>query len=218
MYETIVFDLDGTILDTRVGVKNAVKMTISQLGLPEQSDEVIEQFVGPPMQESFMKYFGMDYELALKNANLFRENYKRYTLLQADVYPGVLELFDKLKRMKKKIAVATNKSHENAYLILEYYGIAEKCDYIKGSDLNGKLSKADILQDCMIFLRADSQTTVLIGDSSYDAEGAKKIGVDFIAVTYGFEFKIGEDYSEAGYAFICNDVKELEIILTERFN
>lgn len=209
MYKTIIFDLDGTLLDTGIGVKNAVKITISQLGLPKQPSGIIERFVGPPMQESFVKYFGMSNNVALEYANLFRKNYKQYTLLQAEVYPGIMELLDTLKNMKKKLAVATNKSHENAYLLLNHYGIAEKCDYIKGSDLEGKLSKTDILQDCIEYLNVDSRSAVLIGDSSYDAEAARAIGLDFVAVTYGFGFKKEDDYSKSGYTHICNNVKEL---------
>lgn len=77
MYKGIIFDLDGTLLDTTEGVVNAVERTLFQLELIKPDNLNLEQFVGPPMQDSFQRYFGMDKEEALKAANIFRDNYKK---------------------------------------------------------------------------------------------------------------------------------------------
>lgn len=208
-YKAVLFDLDGTLLDTRKGVKSAVKKTIYDLKLPVLTEEEIDVFVGPPMQNSFEKYYGMTPEKALKSANLFRENYKNYSLLEAELYPGILNMLDELNRTGIKIAIATNKSHENAKAILDYYGITDRCQYIKGADLDGKLKKADILEICLKELGVKNNETILVGDSEYDSIGAQKVGIDFLAVTYGFDFTKDTDFTKINPVIVCDNVEEV---------
>ena len=195
MYKAIVFDLDGTLLDTTSGVIYAVEYTINELKLSLLPEEVLKTFVGPPMQLSFEKHYGMDKEQALTSANLFRKNYKEQSLLKAELYPYVLELLQYLREKGYKIAVATNKSHDNAREILKHFGISKYCDFMMGSDLAGKLKKADIIKKCLQEISVDVKAAVYIGDSIFDFEGAANVGMDFIGVTYGFGFKPNEQYS-----------------------
>ncbi len=213
MFKAVLFDLDGTLLDTRKGVKSAVEMTIEQLQLEWLDKEELEQFVGPPMQESFARRYQMSEDDALKAANLFRENYKLHTLLEAQLYEGVIELMDKLKRSGCKIAVATNKSHDNAVAILKHYGVAERSDYILGSDLQGKMKKADIIEECIVQLQVEKEQAVYVGDSSYDSDGAAHVGISFIGVTYGFGFHSKEEAAKVRNIYVCDSVKELEHFL-----
>lgn len=199
MYKAVVFDLDGTLLDTTRGVIYAVELTIKQLGLPRPADEVLKTFVGPPMQLSFEKHFGMEKERALECANLFRANYRDHSLLIAELYPGVMEVLTYLKNKGYKIALATNKSHDNAMAILKHFGVAEFCDFMMGSDLAGKLKKADIIQKALDTMGIDAKDAVYVGDSIFDYEGAQKVGMDFIGVTYGFGFREGESYDFSTY-------------------
>lgn len=208
-YKAVLFDLDGTLLDTRKGVKSAVKKTIYDLKLPVLTEEEIDVFVGPPMQKSFEKYYGMTPEKALKSANLFRENYKNYSLLEAELYPRILNMLDELNRTGIKIAIATNKSHENAKAILDYYEITDRCQYIKGADLEGKLKKADILEICLKELGVKNNEAILVGDSEYDSIGAQKAGIDFLAVTYGFDFTKDTDFTKINPVIVCDNVEEV---------
>lgn len=192
MYKAIIWDLDGTLLDTSTGVAFAVKYTIRELGLEMPGEEMIKKFVGPPMQLSFEKYFDMGKKSALEAANKFRFNYKKYSLLMADLYPETLNVLKYLKEKGYKMAVATNKSHDNAVNILTHFGISEYCEYMMGADLEGKLKKADIIETCLKELNITSDEAVYIGDSAFDLEGAEKTGLDFIGVTYGFGFREGE--------------------------
>lgn len=214
MYKTILFDLDGTLLDTTIGVIEAVKITIEQLGLPMPSSEFLSTFVGPPMQSSFMKHFGMEPEKALECANLFRANYKKYSLFSAEPYPGVLELLRALKAKGYKIAVATYKSHENAMTILDKFEISQYCDFAMGSDLEGRLTKTDIVNECIKQLAADRTSTVLIGDSNADSRGAYEADIDFIALTYGFGFKSPADLQNIPHVAVCKNIEELASYLS----
>ncbi len=191
MYKAIIFDLDGTLLDTAPGVIFAVEYTIKELKLPMPDKETVKKFVGPPMQLSCQRYFGMDEEDALTAANIFRANYKKHSLLMAELYPGTLEVLRQLKARGYKLAVATNKSHDNAIAILRHFGVADHCDVMLGSDLGGKLKKVDIIRECMKELQVGPGECVYIGDSEFDLEGAEEAGMDFIGVTYGFGFKKG---------------------------
>ena len=202
-YSTILFDLDGTLLNTTEGVIDAVKRTILELNLAMPAPDTLSKFVGPPMQESFEKYFYFDKEKALKAANLFRQNYKVHSLYKAELYPGVLALLRELKELNKKIAIATNKSHNNAVSIINHFGLDKYCDFVLGSDLEGKLTKTDIIKQCLNHLNSNANEAVLVGDSEYDYTGANTAGISFIPVSYGFGFR------NKG----CQNVEELSMLL-----
>lgn len=192
MYDAIIWDLDGTLIDTTPGVIYAVKYTINEFGLEMPDEDMVRKFVGPPMQLSFQRYFGMDEESALKAANQFRFNYKEHSLLMAELYPGTLEVLENLKKKGYRMAVATNKSHDNAIAILNHFRVADYCEFMMGSDLAGKLKKADIIESCLEELNIKPDDAVYIGDSIFDLDGAENMGMNFIGVTYGFGFKKGE--------------------------
>ena len=141
MYKTVIFDLDGTLLDSTVGIIDAVKITLGELGLECPPDDVLKTFIGPPIQDSFSRQFGLDKESAMKYADMFRANYRKYSMFRATLYNGVLELLESLKNSGRKVAVATYKSHDNAMAVLEHFGILRFCDYALGSDAEGKMSK-----------------------------------------------------------------------------
>ena len=187
-YRFILFDLDGTLLDTSCGVISAVKKTCRALNLKALDEKTLKSFVGPVMQESFMKHYDMDKQQALKSANLFRELYKE-SLFKARPYDGILKLLKELKQRGVKLAVATNKSHDNAMKILDKFGILALCDFAMGSDLKGELKKADIVRHCLKELNATKQATCLVGDSETDLNGALSNDIDFLAVLWGFGFK-----------------------------
>lgn len=212
-YKTVLFDLDGTLIDTTKGVINAVKKTIVENGFVMPDEEKLTEFVGPPMQKTMGEQFGLNSRKALEVANEFRSNYKKHYLFQASVYEGILPLIMDMREAKYNIAVATNKSHQNAVDILDKFGIAEYCNYIRGSDLEGKLSKNDIIDLCIEKIGCKKEEVVLIGDSIFDLKGAEKSEIDFVGVTYGFGFKIGEPINSNRCVYIANNVEELRAYL-----
>ena len=216
MYTTILFDLDGTLLDTTKGIVDAVVMTLQQLKIAIPTDKVLKTFIGPPMQLSFEKNFGFDKVNALKAANQFRSNYKTHSLFQAKLYPGTIETLTEIKAAGYRVAVATNKSHDNAISILRKFGIAEYCDCMIGSDLGGKLDKGDIIQLAMEQMHVNREESVYIGDSIFDLDGAEKAGVDFIGVTYGFGFTCDENFQGKKYVGICHSIQEIKDIFINK--
>lgn len=193
MKKAVLFDLDGTLLDTTEGVLESAVHAARVLGLPELPHETMLKFVGPPIQNSFISYYGVDQEMAQQAANVFRDYYKEKALLKARPYPGMHDLLMQLKARGVKMGVATYKREDYAITILEHFGIAPYCQSMHGADNFNQLTKADIVGICIRELGANLEETVLIGDTEHDSKGAVQAGVSFIAVTFGFGFRSAAD-------------------------
>lgn len=193
-YDIAVFDVDGTLLDTTEGVVSAVKYTIDKMGFEPLSENKLLEFIGPPIQDSFANTYGLDGDILQDIATCFRNRYKEHDLLKAKPYDGIYDVFDKLLDNGVKLAVATYKRQDYAETILQHFGFDKYTNILYGADHENKLKKVDIIKKCMDDLGVTDYTNaVMIGDSDNDAIGAKQIGMDFIAVTYGFGFKSAED-------------------------
>ena len=209
MIESVLFDLDGTLLNTTEGVLESAIYAAKNLGYEELPHETMLSFVGPPIQNSFMKWYGCDSDKAQEAANVFRSYYKENALFKASLYPGIVDLLKELKERGIKIGVATYKREDYAISILEHFGIAPYCQSMHGADNFNKLTKADIVNICIHELSAEKGAVVLIGDTEHDAKGAEVAGVPFIAVTFGFGFKNADDvnaFPNVGYAETARDI------------
>jgi len=207
--EAILFDLDGTLLDTSEGIMNSLRYTLGVLGLSSLSDETIRKFIGPPIQESLQKYAGLSTEAAQEGANVFRDYYKSKALYEARLYDGIIPLMEWLKKNGYKIAVATYKREDYAIDILRHFGLAEYCSVIHGADNMNKLTKTDIINLCCTELGVKKERVLLIGDTEHDAKGAAVAGVKFCAVTWGFGYKNDETSSAYPIDLVCNMPKEI---------
>ena len=203
----VLFDLDGTLLDTTEGVLESTVHAAASLGCDPLPHETMLRFVGPPIQESFMRYYGMDMARAQEAANRFRDYYKENALFKAKPYPGLVETLKALSGSGIAIGVATYKREDYAIQVLRHFGIAPYCKSMHGADNFNRLTKADIVEMCIGELGADKKEIVLVGDTEHDAVGAANAGVDFIGVTFGFGFKTESDVG--GYPNIgCIDSLE----------
>lgn len=198
-YRIAVFDLDGTILDTAEGLLAAVKYTIEEMGLTMLSDEQLHTFIGPPIQDSFAKAYHLKGDILQTIATCFRNRYKDYDLLKAVPYEGIYDVFENLHQKEIEVAVATYKRQDYAELILRHFGFDKYTRTMYGADHENKLKKVDIIEKCLKECKIyNGSNAVMIGDSSYDAIGAQKVGIDFIGVTYGFGFQSVDSVLQAG--------------------
>lgn len=196
-YEIAVFDVDGTLLNTTEGVVAAVRHTIEKYKLPMITEEELLTFIGPPIQDSFARVYGLEGDMIQELATEFRNQYKDVDLFKAEPYEGIYELMDELVARGVKIAVATYKRQDYAIAILKHFGFDRYSNVLYGADHENKLKKVDIIEKCMKDLGStDYSNAVMIGDSWHDANGAALIGVDFIGVTYGFDYKTAEDVQQ----------------------
>ncbi len=192
--KAVLFDVDGTLLNTTEGVLASVRYTIEAHHLSPLSKEQILSFIGPPIQDSFARSYGLRGDILQELATTFRNRYKEEDLLKAFPYEGIYEVCEELKQRGIPIAVATYKRQDCAQKIMRHFGFDRYTDIICGADHENKLKKADIIRMCLTELDiADHGDAVMVGDSDNDAVGAQKTGMKFLGVTYGFGFRSGEE-------------------------
>ena len=196
-YKTIVWDIDGTLLNTLEGLVAAYQYTIEQLNLPEKSYEEIATFIGPTPQTIFVSKFGLSEIEAQKAADVFRDRYKNVDLLKAEPYPNLLSVLESFSKMGYKQAVATNKRQDYAVDICKHFGIDKYCQPIYGTDNFNKLSKAELIKNCLKDLEVADNQVAMIGDTVGDKTAAEQAGIDFIGVNYGFGFKNIKGYANS---------------------
>lgn len=193
-FDTIIFDVDGTLLDTTEGVLASVKYTIQKFGFEMLPEEKLKKFIGPPIQNSFAKAYNLDEDVLQEIATVFRNRYKEFDLLKAKPYEGIYDLLEQLVVKGKKIAVATYKRQDYATELLKKFGFDQYTEILYGADHENKLKKSDIIRKCLDDTEtSDYRKAVMIGDSDNDAIGANQIGISFIGVTYGFGFETSKD-------------------------
>lgn len=208
-YKAVLFDLDGTILDTSEGIMMSIRETAEIMGLTPLAPEVLRTFIGPPIEWSFEDKYDIHGDELKKAAAIFRDRYSNVNLLHAKPYEGIFELFDKLRDLGYGTAVATYKKQDYTEKLLKHFGIDRMVDVIYGSDYEGKLKKSDIIELCIRDLNVDRDKVLMVGDSKHDATGAKALGVDFAGVSFGFGFGVQDDINEYEHVIYVDKALDL---------
>lgn len=189
-HTAILFDLDGTLIDTKPGVLWSVKNALTDLNLPIPDDDKLTTFMGPPIRLCFTEVCGLDEEQVDDAIKRFRFYYESEGLYNCTVYPGVVELLAKLKQNGFILGVATSKAEQFAKIVLEDKKIACYFDAVAGAPIeNHHATKMDSILHVLELLHFGPEKykkAVLIGDRKFDAEGAALAGIDSIGVTYGY--------------------------------
>ena len=210
-YHTVIWDVDGTLLDTSEGLMSAARAVIETAGLAVPTEAVLKTYIGPPIQKSFERTLGLSKDDAMELANKFRARYKEKDLFKAQPYTGIQTLIKKLSAQGVRQAVATYKRQDYAERIVEHFGFSPYMEVVCGSDFAGILTKDDIVANAVQMMGADARAAVMVGDSRSDAQGAQANGLDFLAVTYGFGYPQGAR-PETAVAVAAN-VEELSDLL-----
>lgn len=187
--EVIIFDLDGTLLDTSPGVFGSVRYTEKKMNLKPVEDSELRRFVGPPPKEMYKTMYGLSNEEAQRAVGYHREYGVDRAIFEAKQYDGMQEVLEELKRRNYKLAVATLKKQVIAEKILEINSLSNYFDVIIGMDDKESFTKKMTIEKAMFFLGVNK--AVMIGDSEYDYKGAIEANVDFLGVLYGFGFSKG---------------------------
>lgn len=192
-YELIIFDLDGTLLDTSPGIFNSVRYAEQQMGFVPLPNFRLKEFVGPPPKKMYMRLYGVDEATAFTAAKKHREYGRTKAIYEAKVYPDVRETLILLKKRGYKLAVSTLKSQAIAESVLANFDLAEYFDVIVGMDENETLTKCETIKNAIQKTRTNGKV-LMVGDSQYDYDGADEAGVDFLGVLYGFGFSYYSTY------------------------
>ena len=214
MFQSMLFDLDGTLTDAAPGITNSVKYALSKFGIDETDDNKLRKFLGPPLISSFMEFYGFSKEKAQKAVEYYREYFVPHGIFENEVYSGIPKLLQKLKADGKTLIIATSKPETFAVQIAEHFEIDSYFDLIAGSNLdNTRSKKAQVIEYALETLGIlDRAHAVMIGDREHDIKGAKKTGLRSIGVLYGYASP-GE-LENAGADFTANSPEELYTIIS----
>lgn len=187
-FSHIIFDLDGTLTNNTLGIGNSLKYALKQMQIDDYSEEILGQFIGPPLQWGFKNLFGMNERNTELAVSYFREYYSEKGLLENKPYPGVFEMLEELHNTGKKMFIATAKYEKFALKIMEYFEFDKYIIQLNGADYGGrKATKTAIIANVLESQQLiPSKEIVMVGDTVYDMEGGKENGLSTIAVNYGF--------------------------------
>ncbi len=201
MYQTIFFDLDGTLTDSAPGIINSIKYALKKYGI-EAEEERLRAFLGPPLIASFQKQFGFDHDKAVEAVKFYREYFTAGGMFENAVYPGVRELLAGLHAAGKTIGVATSKPELFAKQILAHFGLDKEFDVICGAAMDeSRTHKNEVLDYALKTLSADPADMVMVGDRRDDMEAAKQLGLMGIGVLYGYGSE--EELTKANATFLA---------------
>ena len=208
-YNTILFDLDGTLTDPAKGITTSVAYALDHFGNEYESLEALELFIGPPLREQFMEYCDVDTEKGEEYVAKYREYYAVKGIYENRVYDGLEDMLKSLKDAGKKIVLATSKPEKFALIILEHFGLIKYFDFVAGALMSNTRTKKDevityALENIGEFNLED---TIMVGDRLHDVEGAAKFSIDTIGVTFGYGSY--QELRDAGAKIIVDTVEEL---------
>lgn len=188
-YRTLLFDLDGTLTDSQPGIFRCIRHALRQLDWPVPDDNVLQDFLGPPLDESFQTLCGMDEATARRAVTVYRERFSTVGLFENRVYDGMPALLGRLCGQDRRLVVATCKPEVFALRILQRFNLASFFDVIVGSGLDGSRAHKDAvireaLRQCG--LEPGAPATVMVGDRRQDVEGARACGLPCIGAGYGY--------------------------------
>lgn len=211
----ILFDLDGTLTDPGEGITNSVAYALERFGIAVPDKKSLEVFIGPPLADCFMKFYGFDHEKAIKAISYYREYFRDRGIFENFVYPGIPEMLKKLKSSGKTLILATSKPEVFAERILERFGLAEYFTAVTGSLLdNTRTDKHDVIEAALEKAGvSDRSCAVMIGDREHDIIGAKKSQLASVGVTYGYGSR--EELENAGADLIADNVDSLYRLLID---
>lgn len=210
-YDAILFDLDGTLTDSGLGVANGVLYALEKMKFEKPDNALLKKYLGPPLWTSFADYAGMSQEQTVEAVRLYREYYNEIGAYENSVYPGIPELLKRLTQAGKRLAVATSKVDYAAVKILQHFNLDHHFDVIAGSDESGELrgTKAQVIAHALVELRmCDGRKIVMVGDREHDILGAREHAIAGIGVLYGYGDRA--ELAAAGASAIVADVAELE--------
>lgn len=213
MYQTILFDLDGTLTDSKAGITKSVQYALAHHDIHVEDLGELEHFIGPPLQHSFKEHYQFDDEAVALALSKFHEYFEAHGMFDNAVYPGIPELLTRLQNDGRTLVVATAKPLPFAKQILEYFHLSQFFDHVEGPPLEGALlHKADIVRLALERLPNPLKSaTVMVGDRKHDIAGARECGIDSIAVLYGYGSK--EELEKEQPTHAVESVEALEGLL-----
>ena len=216
MFKYILFDLDGTLTEPKEGITKCVAYALEHFGIIENPDN-LTHFIGPPLIESFERYYGFSTEQAMEAVRLYRVRFDAVGKFENRVIGGVPKMLENLKEKEKVLCISSSKPEIFVNQILEKFELMQYFDVTVGATMDhSRAEKADIIAETFKRLglkEDDMENTVMVGDRLHDIVGAHKCGIKCVGVRFGYAKE--NELEEYGADYICDTVEELNKLLIE---
>ncbi len=211
--KTIFFDLDGTLTDPGEGITNSVAYALRHYGIEVDDRKTLYPFIGPPLTESFAKYFGFSEAQAAEAVEIYREYFSVKGLFENVPYEGIPEMLKALSGGGKTLVVASSKPEIFVRRILDHFDLSKYFLFAAGSELNHtRIDKHEVIEYAMASCGlSDRKDIIMVGDRHHDIQGAKTSGLVSVGVTYGYGSR--DELTEAGADYVVDSVAELRELL-----
>ena len=205
-YSNILFDLDGTLVDSGEGILKCAELALRHFGLPIPSPSEMRTFVGPPLRDSFQR-FGCTAEQAEEAVAVYRSRYTTVGKFEGFVYPGIRALLEELKARGYRLFVATSKPEGTSVEILGHFGLADYFDCIAGAALDKSRGTKEEVIAYLLGQVGDLDGALMVGDTAFDVLGAAEHGIPCAGVSWGYGTV--ESMENARAAAIVDDTQAL---------
>lgn len=189
LLDIALFDLDGTLTDPAVGIVGSLKHGMEAVGIDPSSHDPLEQFIGPPLQETFAS-MGLDDAAVEAAIEGYRERFATVGIFENKVYNGIPEVLDQMRQDGWTLAVATSKPEPFANRIVDHFGLADYFEVVAGATMDGsRRHKKDVIAHALDQLGGKPSgvaKAVMIGDRDVDIKGGQAHGLSTIGVVWGY--------------------------------
>ena len=208
-YSYCLFDLDGTLTDPGIGITNSVMYALERFGIKVKDRSELYVFIGPPLPDSFKKYYGFTDEQASKAVEYYREYFRPTGIFENVVYDGIPQMLAALKKKGVKVALATSKPYEFAVQILRHFDLYQYFDFFGAATMDGRISKkSDVIAELLKEIgESDLSGVLMIGDRDQDIAGAKANSLKSAGVLWGYGSE--EELTGAGADYLVSTPEEL---------
>lgn len=203
---SILFDLDGTLTDSSEGITKCAQLALEHYGIHVEDRNTLKFFIGPPLRESFPQ-MGIPESEVEEAVRIFRKRYLVEGKFENAPYPGIGEVLKALKQEGYDLYVATSKPQSTAVEILTKFGLASYFTYICGAEMDGVRDKKEEVVGAVLDMLRSGEKVLMVGDTVFDVEGAKRMGVPCVCVSWGFGDKA--EMAAAGAIGMVDTMDEL---------
>jgi phosphoglycolate phosphatase len=209
----VLFDLDGTLTDPKIGITHSIQYALSEMGYTPPDAALLHWCIGPPLKSSFSQILStLDDTLLEQAISFYRRRFSTIGLFENFLYPQIPEMLQGIRSDNYKLFVATSKPHVYATRIIEHFGLSSLFSGIYGSEFDGTRSnKSELIQHILQIERFLPTSTVMVGDRQHDMIGAKDNGVNCIGVTYGYGTE--QELESHGADFIAHSPNNIPKLL-----
>lgn len=216
MKKAVIFDFDGTLCDTGIGVKKSAKFALDSFGIEAPEWEELDFFIGPPLLVTFQERFEQSATDAEKLVKKFRERYTNTGLYESEFYPNIPALLKALKNDGMKLGIASSKPINYVEELLIKADLKDLFDNISAVSFNADCeSKQSIIERCVSALGIQPEEALMVGDRFYDIDGARENNIDSIGVLWGYGNKF--ELIESGAKYVIDKVEDIETIALGMF-